>query len=152
VLQQAHNPARNEEPAVPNTTYSLPDGTKLTIEMPISQVDMGHYLTAVTAPETWTRAGWIECCGVSARKLVDSNLGVDVRFRRSSSDMYDVKIVEEVTDTARKQELMAQATEYYNRNTIRYGNAEYNTHTGTVSYSPLDARITNGEFTGNMVY
>jgi hypothetical protein len=89
---------------------------------------------------------------VSARELVDSGIGRDIRFRRFGGDMYEVQIVEEITDKARKQELMEQATEYYNRNTIRYGNMEYNVDTRAINYSPLDARIAYGSVTGRMVY
>lgn len=130
---------------MPNTSYNLPGGTKLTIEMP-------SITNGIPSPETWTREGWIECCGVSARELMDSGIAVDVRFRRFSTDIYEVKIVEEVTDAARKQELMDQVTEYYNRNTIRYGTMEYNVDTHAVNYNSVDTRIFNGAFTGNMVY
>jgi hypothetical protein len=47
---------------------------------------------------------------------------------------------------------MAQATEYYNRSTIRYGNMEYNVDTHAMNYNPMDTRISSGAFTGNMVY
>lgn len=96
---------------MPHTTYGLPDGTTLTVELnspTLQQMITNDPAMASIVPEKWTREGWIECCHASAVSLVDSGIARDVRFRRASNSRYDVKIVEEVTDTERKQELLQQ--------------------------------------------
>ena len=94
------------------TSYDLPDGTTLTVELnspTLQQMITNDPAMAPIVPEKWTREGWIECCHASAVSLVDSGIARDVRFRRASNSRYDLKIVEEVTDPARRYDLMSKA-------------------------------------------